>query len=240
MLFKNMNSDERKDWIETFIGGVCGAIAIVAAIVEFTLGDNGAMAGMFKDIFGTAVVVVLLFAAMPKRKPKNLVSILEQAVEEWGENNAPLIFKAEEYVQAQNSKSVQGFRLLQNPKEDYIPLITQKIQKGSLEWARYAKYGNHLTGKFLDMPSYADMISGNFNITICLEQSHFKKMSEINTIVDNIARAIPICGEAKFNARRIGSSHTIELSCPQINSAEDIKDLIETLDFILSLVKVIV
>lgn len=242
MLLNNMNSDEKKDWIETFVGGACGVIAIFAAIIEFVLGDNGALAGMFKDIFGTAVVVVLLFAAMPKRKPKNLARILEQTVEEWGENNAPLIFKAEEYTRAQNSKNTQGFRLLQNPKEDYIPLVTQNITKGTSEWTRYAKYGsgNHLTGKFIDMPSYADMISNDFKLTICLEQSHFRNMSEIDKIIVNIVSAIQTCGKAKVNARRVGSSHTIELSCTQVNSYEDIKEFVEMLDFVLSLVKVIV
>lgn len=34
MKLKNMNLDERKDWIETFVGGACGVIAIIAAIVE--------------------------------------------------------------------------------------------------------------------------------------------------------------------------------------------------------------
>ena len=163
-----MITDERKDWIETFIGGACGVIAIVAAIVEYALGDNGAIAGMLKDIFGTLVVVVLLFAAMPKRKPKNLSDILEKAVEEWGENNAPIIFKTEEYVQAQNSSSTQGFRLLQDPKGDYITLVNKNLTRNSEEWSKYAKYskGNHLTGKFLDMPDYATMTTGAFEMTL--------------------------------------------------------------------------
>ena len=114
MKFLNMNTDERKDWIETFIGGTFGAIAIIATIVEFALGDNGAIAGMLKDIFGTAVVVVLLIMAMPKRKPKNVAVVLEKCVEKWGADNAPLIFKAEDYIQAQNSAQTQCFLLLQD------------------------------------------------------------------------------------------------------------------------------
>lgn len=93
MKLKNMNSDERKDWIETFVGGACGVIAIIAAVVEYLLGDNGAIAGMLKDIFGTLVVVVLLFAAMPTRKKFNLEEKLETALDDWAEANSNMIVR---------------------------------------------------------------------------------------------------------------------------------------------------
>lgn len=241
MNFKNMGQDEKKDWIETFVGGACGAIAIIAAIIEYALGDSGAIAGMLKDIFGTLVVVVLLFAAMPKRKPKNLSNILEKAVEEWGENNAPIIFKTEEYIQAQNSSSTQGFRLLQDPKNDYITLVNKKLTRNSAEWSKYARYGNgnHSTGKFLDMPDYTVMTKGSFEMTLCMEQRHFKNMPEIDKIVDNLVTAINVnCGEL-FNSTRIGSSHTIKLICNQIDTTKKVNDFVEAIDFVLSLVKVI-
>ena len=91
MNFKNMSSDERNDWIETFVGGACGVIAILAAVIEYILGDNGAVAGMFKDIFGTLVVVVLLIAAMPKRRKFNFEERLPAALEEWTKANANMI-----------------------------------------------------------------------------------------------------------------------------------------------------
>ena len=93
MNFKNMNSDERKDWIETFVGGTFGVIAIIATIVEYALGDSGAIAGMFKDIFGTLVVVVLLFAAMPKRKNFNFEEKLTAALDEWATANSNMIVR---------------------------------------------------------------------------------------------------------------------------------------------------
>ncbi len=93
MNFKNMSVDERKDWIETFVGGAFGVIAIIAAIIEYALGDNGAIAGMFKDIFGTLVVVVLLFAAMPKRKKFNFEENLTAALDEWAKANSNMIVR---------------------------------------------------------------------------------------------------------------------------------------------------
>lgn len=93
MNFKNMNTNERKDWIETFFGGACGVAAIFAAIMEYILGDNGAIAGLLKDIFGTLVVVVLLFAAMPKRQKFNFEEKLTSALDEWANANSNMIVR---------------------------------------------------------------------------------------------------------------------------------------------------
>ena len=101
--------------------------------------DAGSIAGAIKDIAGTAVVFVVLAAFinnLPK-KPKNLVDILEKNVEDWGSDNAPLIFKTEGYVAAQNSAYTQGFVLLQNPKS-YISLANNKLDKDHPEWKKYA------------------------------------------------------------------------------------------------------
>lgn len=241
MKFTKMSPEEKKDWIETFFGGACGIAAIVAAVIEYRLGDNGAVAGMLKDIFGTAVVVVLLLMAMPKIKPWKLDKVLEKAVEAWGESNAPLIFKAEGYVQAKNTSQTQCFLLLQNPKRDYISLAMKELDKDSAEWKDYAKYGKgHLTGKFLDMPSYKAMTEGDFEILLCMEQAHFKKMPEIDGIIEDLDSAISAhCGK-KITSKRIGESRTIKLSCTQIKSYKDVEDFVERLEFILSLVKVVI
>ena len=98
---------------EKLWGSIFGIVAILAAIVEMCINgiDAGSIAGAIKDIAGTAVVFVVLAAFinnLPK-KPKNLVDILEKNVEDWGSDNAPLIFKTEGYVAAQNSAYTQGF-----------------------------------------------------------------------------------------------------------------------------------
>ena len=95
MKFRAMNPDEKKDWIETFVGGAFGIVAILAAVVEYALGDNGANAGMIKDVFGTLVVVVLLFAAMPKRKKFDFAQYMTNALEEWMGSNANMISRTE-------------------------------------------------------------------------------------------------------------------------------------------------
>lgn len=231
--------DGTKDWIEIVFGGLCGVAAIIAAIVEYRLGENGAFAGMLKDVFGTAVVVaLLLFAAMPEIKPRKLDKILEREMESWGEKNAPLIFKTEGY---KSSEFAQGFCLLQNPQGEYITLAARKIEKGSAEWSRYAKYGNMtLTGKFLDMPSYVDMTAGNFKIHIYMEQSHFDKIEKIDKIISDIVNAAKLNSNGAFvDSRQIGVSRKIELTCKQIETAADVECLVEALDFVLSLVKVV-
>lgn len=46
-----------------------------------------------KDIFGTLVVVVLLFAAMPTRKKFNLEEKLGNALDDWAEANSNMIVR---------------------------------------------------------------------------------------------------------------------------------------------------
>ena len=243
MRLKFKNQDEKQEWIEVFVGGACGLIAIIAAIVEYCLGENGALAGLFKDVFGTAVVVVLLLvAAMPKRKPKNLVGLLEQEVEDWGLSNAPLIFKAEGYQTAKNTPDkTQCFLLLQDPKEDYIPLVGKKLNKESPNWLEYAQYGGVIktTGKFLDMPSYADMVNKDFEIELILSQKHFKEMPEINSIIGDLESAINAHCDKRVRADKKVSTREIKLKCTRIQTKEDIYNLIDALDFIVSLVKVV-
>ena len=242
MKFKNMSSDERKDWIETFIGGGCGVIAIVAAIVEYMLGDNGAIAGLLKDVFGTAVVVVLLIMAMPKRKPKRLSELLEEKVEKWGISNAPMIFKTEGFVCAKEGKYTQGFVLLQNPSK-YLTLLD--LDKDNPDWHVYASYTSKQTGKFLDLPSYEEMVSNRFDILFVLEQKHFKEKEDIKQIITNMINAAEnhfkkeIAAE-KIKVKRVGNSEkfTVEFTSA-IGNKNDIDFFISVVDYILSLVKVI-
>ena len=238
MKFRNMNSDERKDWIETFVGGVCGVAAIVAAIVEYMLGDHGAVAGMLKDVFGTAIVVVLLIMAMPKRMPKNLAKILEEKVEEWGKENAPMLFKVDGFVCAKEGKYTQGFALLQDPRK-YLTLLD--ISEDSEDWHTYANYNSKQTGKFLDLPSYEQMVSGSFEIMFVLEQKHFKEKEGIKETVGNLIDAIKNrVDETKVKVNRVGNSEKFTLEfLSAIENKKDIEYFISVINYVLSLVKVI-
>lgn len=242
MNFKLLSAEEKRDWIETFIGGGCGIAAIVAAIIEYVLGDNGAIAGMLKDVFGTAVVVVLLIMAMPKRKPKNLAKILEEAIEKWGTANAPMIFKVEGFVCAKEGKYTQGFALLQNPSK-YLTLLD--LDKDNPDWHTYASYTSKQTGKFLDLPSYEEMVTNGFDFLFVLEQKHFKEKEDIKQIVSNIIAAVETrfkkeVEEEKINVKRIGNSEkfTVGFTSPIANK-KDIEFLISVIEYVLSLVKVI-
>ena len=235
---------DKKDRDEKLWGGVLGAISILAAIAEMIINgvDLISILGAIKDVSGTLVVVVLLIAfvkSLPK-KPKNLHEILEQSVENWGLDNAPLIFKAEGYVAAQNGAYAQGFVLLQNPK-NYIALANRKLSQDNPEWKKYAQYGNgKLTGKFLDLPSYQAMASSDFNVMIVMEQSHFRDMPEIDTVVNDIIAAINARVEKQVHAERIGKANKIRLSCKKIETTQDVEFFVDILDFVLSLIKVIV
>ena len=229
---------------EKLWGSIFGIVAILAAIVEMCINgiDAGSIAGAIKDIAGTAVVFVVLAAFinnLPK-KPKNLVDILEKNVEDWGSDNAPLIFKTEGYVAAQNSAYTQGFVLLQNPKS-YISLANNKLDKDHPEWKKYAQYGNgKLTGKFLDLPSYEAMLNADFDIMVVMEQSHFKNMPEIDDVIKEIVNAVNVRDGSKFRAERVGKANKIRFSCGKIASIQDVEEFVDMLDFVLSFVKIIV
>ena len=86
-----MRKEERREWIEIFIGGAFGIIAIIAAIVEFCLGENGALVGCVKDIAGTLVVVVILFASL-EIKPRKIDKLLNDTLQEWIDQHSNMVF----------------------------------------------------------------------------------------------------------------------------------------------------
>ncbi|KAF5037323.1 hypothetical protein DSECCO2_565810 [anaerobic digester metagenome] len=232
----------QEDFQEKFWGGIFGVISITAAIGEVVI--NGislpSILGAVKDVFGTLVVVVLLVAFIKQlpRKLKNISEILEQSVESWGIDNAPLIFKAQGYVSAKGSDFTQGFLLLQNPR-NYASL--SYLNPSSPDWLDYAKYGSgkKFTGKFIDLPDYKTMTETTTKIQFIMEQSHFSNMPEMNKIISDIVNSINVRYKDIATASRIGSSYKFTVSYKKISSAEDIKIFIEILDYILSLVKVV-
>ena len=108
---------DRNDFIEKVIGGILGAVAIIAAIVEMILGGFSAesIVAAIKDISGTLIVVVLLVAfvkSLPK-KPKNFREQFEADMSEIEQAYAPLIVKyvpkdtAKESAKAKNEKTIR-------------------------------------------------------------------------------------------------------------------------------------
>lgn len=199
---------EKKDKIEIFFGGVMGIVAIIAAIVEYCSGSN--IAGCIKDVSGTLVVVAILFASI-KIPSFGLRSKLEETVEKWGMENAPLILKAINWGATDGTK--QGFKILQGQK-DFTDRIVVPLNKDGEEWKKLADYNNKKTGRFIAMPSYDEMIANDFKITIYTNQSHFEKLDGFEDNFSNLIRAIntryPEC------ATRQGSQYIMDLSFKKI------------------------
>lgn len=222
---------EKKDKIEIFFGGAMGIVAIIAAIVEHCSGSN--IAGCIKDVSSTLVVVAILFASI-KFPSFKLKTRLENAVESWGENNAPLIMKAINWVATDDKK--QGFKILQN-QEDFTDRIVAPLNKDGEDWVKLADYSNKKTGRFIAMPSYEDMIANNFKVTIYTNQSHFEKLDNFDKnyskLIDAIKVRYPEC-EVKPS-----SQHIMELSFKKISNRDDIIKFVNVLDFVMSVIKVI-
>ena len=60
------------DAVEKIIGGIFGAIAIIAIVIEMALDgfDSAAIVGGIKDIAGTAITIVMLIVAVNALRPK--------------------------------------------------------------------------------------------------------------------------------------------------------------------------
>ena len=88
-MFKKMDK-------ETFWGGIFGAIAIIATIVElFTSGFSlGNIASAVKDVFGTLVVIVLFIAVIKDNIPvtyKDFAKAFQAEMKQIEEKYAPVI-----------------------------------------------------------------------------------------------------------------------------------------------------
>ena len=230
---------------EKLWGGILGIIAILAAVVEMFLNgpDAASFVGAVKDVSGTLIVVILLVAFLKNlpRRPKNLTEILEKAVEDWGLDNAPLIFKAEGYVAAKGTDYTQGFVLLQDSAK-YIELTLENINKDSANWSTYAKYdkSNRRTGKFINFPSYEDMTTREFDVLVVMEQAIFKKEDKIEANIQNIKNAVSRRFESYgIGINRVGNSNQLRFTYPKINTENDVNVFVDSMDFLLSLVKVI-
>ncbi len=231
---------DKMEFQEKVLGGIFGIIAIVAAIAE-AIANGISAATVFaaiKDVSGTLIVAVLLitFIKQLPRRPKNLLERLENEVEEWGKKNSPLIFKAEEYVAEQSGEYAQGFVLLQNP-EEYMGL--SNLTPESPVWSDYARYDSRKTGKFIDMPSYETMTRSNFKIKVVMKQSHFSKKDRIEEIIDKIISSINSRYVNEFKAIQIGKSLSFTVSIKSITTDKEMQRFIELIDYIVSLVKVV-
>lgn len=233
----NLDSKE-KVW-----GGVFGGITIISAIAEMIFGglDAASVAGMIKDVSSTLVVVVVLIVflkSLPK-KMKKMDDILENVVETWGRDNIPFIFKIEGYEKSQDSNYVQGFCLLQDTGE-YISLATTLKVDSDEQMKKYASYRSKHTGKFIDMPSYKDMVSADFDVTFSLETKHFLEIENMGEYIDNIIKAVSIRMNYIVGVERIGkASLRFKVKFKRIETKEAADSFVEVMDFILSLVKVI-
>lgn len=226
------------------LAGVFAVVAFVAIVCEIAFGGftKESIAGGIKDMSGILVDVLVLFVAASvfiKKKQKNIVSILETSIEEWGSNNVPLVFKVDGYKQAQGSTHTQGFALLQNPRE-YIEVLNKNLHPNHPEWSKYASYSSRVTGKFIDLPSYEMMTKNSFDISIVMTQSHFKNMENFDTIFSDIRKSVENKYMSIVEIKNVGKEYKFNMFFKQaIQTQDDIDILIEILDYIMSLVKVI-
>ena len=226
------------------LAGLFALIAVIAISCEvfFSGFTKESFVAGIKDISGILIdILVLLVAASVfiKKKQKNITSMLDNSISEWGNKNLPLVFKVEGFKQAQNSLYTQGFALLQNPRE-YITVLKKNLTTSHPEWQKYSSYSSSLTGKFIDMPSTASMTSDKFDICIVMTQSHFKTIPDFDKTFQGIIECINDKYKEIATAYPLGKEFKFKIDFKQeIKTQEDIDIFVEMLDYIVSLIKVV-
>ena len=226
------------------LAGLLAVAALCAIVCEIVFGGftKESIAGGIKDLSGILIDVMVLFIAASvfiKKKQKNIVSLLDNAIQDWGDKNLPLIFKVEGFKQAQNSSYTQGFALLQNPRE-YIRVLRKNLTPAHPEWSKYAAYTSGVTGKFIDMPSTIAMTTDKFDICVVMSQSHFKNMPDFDKAFEGIVECVNSRYQDFLTAYPLGKEFKFKMEFKhEIKTKEDVYTLIEVLDYIVSLVKVV-
>ena len=84
------------------------------------------------------------------------------------------------------------------------------------------------------------MAQDKFDVLIFMEQAIFSKNKDINEIITKLASAITIRFQDRgISAERVGQSQKIRIKCKRIENNQDVAAFVDSLDFVLSLVKVI-
>lgn len=218
--------------VETKVGGICAAIAIVAGIFEMAFNGFTAdvIAGGIKDIFSTLVgvmVFIIAIRSIARNTPKKLIEQLKSAFDNWEKANEPLIFKVTGFIKAKEEKYEQGFCILQNQSE----FLKKSVSMSADEKAKYSSYHARVTGKFVDLPNYESMLKESFTVKFNFIASTY------GGNVDNFVTETVDCLNGRFKEMGYSATKTSTnnfiVSIPQIEKKEQIQNLINLLDFTL-------
>lgn len=194
---------DRNDFIEKIVGGILGAIAIVAAIGEMILDGFTAesIVAAIKDISGTLIVVVLLVAfvkSLPK-KPKNFREQFEADMNEIEQVYAPLIVKyvpkdtAKESAKAKNEKIIRYDilssvdALFGKEQSDHLRLFELNAEKPE-KMCFYVR--EKFFGKPFDAKEIAENLSGRLQAKFPIYSVTHNADSSGETITVNFNKAM--------------------------------------------------
>lgn len=223
--------------LETVVGGVFGLLAVLSAVGEMALSGFSlpAVIGGVKDISGTMVVVMVFLVAIRGlllNSPKNLSQELDVQMVAFEKRNKPLIFRVSDFQPVNGFQ--QGFSILTEPSE-FLSLSGRAFPE-ALE-KNYSSRWSRKTGKFVDLPENAAMLSGKFELRFnFIGSTNYGRGSA--DFVDNTVLCINSRFAASgYPARKIDKTH-FAVEIPQIATKEDISSLFDLLEFILTLYKI--
>jgi hypothetical protein len=223
---------KNKIGLETILGGIFGIIAIIAIVVQMGIEgySSEAVWNGIKDIAGTLVAVMVFVVAIKSfvvSRPKNLNEILEANLNRFEEKSLPLVFRVSDFKPTEGY--VQGFAILQN--FDEFPTLACSLVKGDNTYLKYQSQNNRTTGKFIDLPSVAEMLSSDFKVRFKFIDSNVYEEQYKTTMKLAILNKF-----GEYTCSNITSNFTV--SVPKIASIQDIEKIISLFEFVITLYQI--
>ena len=215
--------------LDTKLGGIFGAIAIVTIITEVYLAGfslKSCVTGL-KDASGTLVSLMVFFVAvraLVKERPKNLAEEIQHQLDIFELEYLPLIFKVEGYKVRKENYYTQGFCILKDIS--LFPSLLGPMQRGTEEYGRYASYNSKQTTQFIQLPNSSHMIKGDefFKIEI-----NFKKdIGYINDLQQTMKAEIG----SKFQYTVTKNKENLTVEIPKISSMTDVERMFSMFGFV--------
>lgn len=209
-----------------FVGGIFGVIAIIAIIFEMAIAgfDNAAIAGGIKDMAGTLVTVLVLFAFIPKRG-WNFEKKMTIALEKWVEDNSNMLVHNEK-MDGNISENKYGIGMRTDMKNYYSSSANNKVGLFvRLPKPDKAVYGNS-NGFSIDF----HLNKGTFFEGITLSDEELKQ--KYNTLADKFCAFISTKHNGFASASGSGQIITVKISKP-IKTEKDIEELVSVLNSIM-------
>lgn len=218
---------------ETIFGGIFGAIAIIATIIQMSISgfSQDAVWSGIKDLSATMVGVAVLIMAMKNffpKKPVTFEKALDVELKKWVERSFPLVHRAKDCPEKIRYYLITKTEKILTMTQDELQEIEEK---GSVNSGTF-------NGKFVEFP-----LESKKRIVFFLNASTFKERANVRgksyeDTLSLLASQISNNINKKFSdvCRADAGKDTISVTFhKEPNKVDDAKDIVKLIDHVLSL-----